>query len=205
MPPRTLGCPATACTGQCPLCDAVTSVRPFLARTGPDLHLTPRAFVLNELVAEIVTFVHDQDDFVHWTTVLVCHVKKDDVRKWCAHVLSHLELSIRPSAHLGWTGLDRIHDQFCIWATSLFWSCVYMILFASVRPPIWAGPDWTGFMICFAYGKLHFVGHMCLHDLFCSLFLSIFYASIRPSGPDRTPVAMQTTLWAGRRPWCYGG
>ena len=37
---------------------------------------------------------------------------KDDVCKWCAHVLSRLELSVRLFAHLGWTGLDRIQVRF---------------------------------------------------------------------------------------------
>ena len=52
--------------------------------------------------------------------LLQAESNKYDVCKWCAHVLSHLELSVRPSAHLGWTGLDRIHFVFLHIGDALF-------------------------------------------------------------------------------------
>ena len=44
----------------------------------------------------------------------------------------HDEMSVRPSAYLGWTRLDRIHIMFCIWLTlcCIFASCLKL----SVRP-----------------------------------------------------------------------
>ena len=38
-----------------------------------------------------------------------------------ASCFSHLELSVRPSAHLGWTGLDRINVLFFHMGDSLFY------------------------------------------------------------------------------------
>ena len=79
-------------------------------------------------VAGVVTFasaalthgvmLHDQDDFVHWTTVLVRHAQKKTVL--CT--LDHL-LSVRPSVYQSnRTGLDRIKLFVCPSA-------------------LWAGPD----------------------------------------------------------------
>ena len=98
--------------------------------------------------------------------------KKDDVCKWCAHVLSHLELSVRPSAHLGWTGLDWIHVLCCIWVILcfIFASCLKL----SVRPMdliTWTGPIGTHW-----------------HSL-----------SVRPS-LDRTGLSSWLTLWGPAEP-----
>ena len=101
--------------------------------------------------------------------------KQDDVCKWCAHVLSHLELSVRPSAHLGWTGLDRIQVCFCIWVTLcfMFASCLKL----SVRPM-----DRTGLQFCHLSSQGAGPDHMDgTHWHTLALF-------VRPSfpGPDRT-------------------
>ena len=70
----------------------------------------------------------------------MCFMSKTyDVCKWCAHVLSHLELSVRPSAHLGWTGP--------VWTGFMFffafgWLSVSFSHHVLSCPSVqWTGPD----------------------------------------------------------------
>ena len=178
MPPLACGSTAAACTGQRP--QLVTSVRPR-DRTGFHwrLQLSKFTFVhfwlpssqrgLARLVAGVVTFasaalthgvmLHDQDDFVHWTTVLVRHVKKMTVLCTLDHLLSvrpsvyqsdrtgldRIKLFVCPSAHLGWTGPDQAVcacvANFLFIPVAILFKCGKCL---RVRPPIWAGPDSGG-------------------------------------------------------------
>ena len=107
---------------------------------------------------------------------------------------------VRPSAHQGRAGPDWFCGlSVCVSCPSVCLSdthvcvCVCVILCVSclsVRPPIWATPDRTGFVVCLSVCHVRpsvSLIRVCVCVCVCvSFYVCHVCPSVRPSGPDRT-------------------